>query len=147
MNLNLKTVLLSLAFCVSATSTAYAQPAKAPWPEGAKPYIISPKDGDIITGAVTVIMGLKGLGVAPAGIEKEKTGHHHILIDVDAPKGDDLQNPLQLDENHRHFGGGQTETSLNLKTGTHTLQLIMGDHNHIPYNPPLLSDRITVIVK
>jgi Domain of unknown function (DUF4399) len=126
---------------------AFAQPAKSPWPEGAKPYIISPKDGDVVTGPVLVIMGLKGLGIAPAGIEKEKTGHHHILIDADAPKGDELLNPLPANDNYKHFGGGQTETVLTLKPGSHTLQLLVGDHNHVPYNPPLISDKITVIVK
>ncbi len=146
--MNFRNVCFMSAMVFSLVSTAVlAQPAKSPWPEGAKPYIISPKDGDTITGSVSVVMGLKGLGIAPAGIEKEKTGHHHILIDADAPKGDDLLNPLPADDNYKHFGGGQTETSLALKPGTHTLQLIMGDHNHVPYNPPLISDKITITVK
>jgi Domain of unknown function (DUF4399) len=137
----------AMVFSMVLPSVIFAQPAKTPWPEGAKLYFISPKNGDTITGPVSVVMGLKGLGIAPAGIEKEKTGHHHILIDADAPKGDDLLNPLQADDNYKHFGGGQTETSLTLKPGTHTLQLIMGDHNHVPYNLPLISDKITITVK
>ncbi len=136
-----------LMFAICGATLTFAQAHKTPWPEGAKVYFLSPKNGDIITGPVSVVMGLKGLGVAPAGVEKEKTGHHHILVDIDLPNADDLQNPLQLDDNFRHFGGGQTETVLNLKPGTHTLQLIMGDHNHVPYNPPITSEKITITVK
>jgi Domain of unknown function (DUF4399) len=136
-----------IALYSASPSIVIAQAAKTPWPEGAKPYFISPKDGDTITGPVMIVMGLKGLGVAPAGVEKEKTGHHHILIDADAPKGDELLNPLPADDNYKHFGGGQTETVLMLKPGKHTLQLIVGDHNHVPYNPPLISTKITINVR
>lgn len=128
-------------------ANAVAQPAAGPFPADAKVYFITPKDGDVITGKVTVVMGLKGMGIAPAGVEKEKTGHHHILVDVDLPKGDDLDYPLQLDDNHRHFGGGQTETVLDLKPGQHTLQLVIGDNNHIPHKTPVASEKITITVK
>jgi hypothetical protein len=117
------------------------------WPQGAKVYFIEPSDGETVTGNVTVKFGLVGLGVAPAGVDKPKTGHHHILVDADAPQGPELQEPLTMDEHHRHFGGGQTETTLDLPPGPHTLQLIMGDMNHVPHDPPLESQKITITVK
>ena len=136
-------VLLALcAACVAAPALA-----QSPFPTGAKVYFIEPANGAAVTGKVTVKFGLSGLGVAPAGVEKEKTGHHHILVDIDVPKDADLEAPLQADDNYRHFGGGQTETLLELKPGTHTLQLLVGDHNHIPHAPPLMSEKITVTVK
>jgi hypothetical protein len=84
------------------------------------------------------------MGVAPAGIEKEATGHHHLLINVDAI---DVNAPLPANDSHRHFGGGQTETTVDLKPGTYTLQLLLGDQNHIPHHPPVMSERITITVK
>ncbi len=98
-------------------------------------------------GKVTVKFGLSGLGVAPAGVEKPNTGHHHLLIDVDAPTGTTLAEPLPADAHVKHFGGGQTETTLELPPGRHTLQLIVGDANHIPHDPPLESEKIAIEVK
>ena len=117
------------------------------WPKDASAYIISPADGAKVKGPVTVVMGLAGLGVAPAGVDKPKTGHHHILIDTDAPTGADLGNPLPADDHTKHFGGGQTQTALTLAPGKHTLQLIVGDQNHVPYDPPLTSKKITIEVE
>jgi hypothetical protein len=112
---------------------------------GATVYIISPRDGATVAENVTVQFGLKGMGVAPAGVAKENTGHHHLLVDVnDLPAAGQ---PIPKDANHIHFGGGQTETTLKLKPGTHTLQLELGDTNHVPFNPPLVSKKITVHVK
>jgi hypothetical protein len=116
------------------------------WPEGAEAYIISPKNGAKVKSPVTVVFGLKGLGVAPAGVDKPKTGHHHLLIDADLPAGAELEDPLPADEHHKHFGGGQTETTIELAPGKHTLQLVMGDMNHVPHNPPLASKKITITV-
>lgn len=117
---------------------------ETPAPEGAKAYIISPADGATVSSPVTVQFGLSGIGVAPAGIEKEKTGHHHLLIDVkELP---DMNSPIPGDEHHRHFGGGQTEVSIDLPPGQHTLQLLLGDHHHIPHNPPVLSEPVTITV-
>lgn len=114
-------------------------------PEGAEVYIVSPKDGATVSSPVTVKFGLKGMGVAPAGIESPNTGHHHLLIDVaELPE---LDAPLPADERHKHFGGGQTETAIELSPGKHTLQLIMGDKLHIPHNPPVISEKITIMVK
>jgi Domain of unknown function (DUF4399) len=117
------------------------------WPKDAKVYFIEPADGATITGKVTVKFGLAGLGVAPAGVDKPKTGHHHILVDADLPQGAELQDPIMMDEHHRHFGGGQTETVLELSPGQHTLQLLMGDTNHVPHDPPLASEKITITVQ
>lgn len=118
--------------------------AQSPAPEGAKVYFIMPKDGDEISGPVTVKFGLAGMGVAPAGVDKKHTGHHHLLIDVEKV---DLSAALPADDNHKHFGGGQTETSLTLKPGKHTLQLLLGDHNHVPHTPPVMSEKIAITVK
>ena len=106
-------------------------------------YIISPADGAIVSDAVTVKFGLKGMGVAPAGTDKSNTGHHHLLIDGKMlPKKGKV-----MAGNVKHFGGGQTETVLNLSKGTHTLQLILGDKSHIPHSPMVVSKKITITVK
>lgn len=137
----MKLKVLVLALC-AAVSPALA--GETPAPEGAKVYIVSPADGEIVTTPVTVVFGLKGMGVAPAGIEKAKTGHHHLIIDADLP---DLDAPVPSDEHYRHFGGGQTEVTVDLSPGPHKLQMIMGDHNHIPHNPPVVSEAISITVK
>jgi len=108
-------------------------------------YIISPQDGAVVSSPVRVIFGLHNqFGVAPAGVVKDQTGHHHLLIDTDLP---DLTVPVPKDEKHRHFGGGQTETDVELSPGKHTLQLLLGDFAHIPHNPPVMSQRITITVE
>lgn len=121
--------------------------AQSPWPEGTEVYFISPEDGATVQNPVTVVFGLRGAGVAPAGVEQENTGHHHLLIDVDLPTGEDLANPLPSDDNHRHFGGGQTQTTIELAPGAHTLQLLLGDWSHIPHDPPIASEQITITVE
>ncbi len=118
--------------------------ALSPAPEDASVYIIAPKNGELLTSPVTVKFGLKGMGVAPAGIDKANTGHHHLLIDLDTPPA--MDNPIPGDQHHKHFGGGQTETELELSPGQHTLQLLLGDKNHIPHSPPVLSKKITITV-
>ena len=117
------------------------------WPKGASVYFLAPVDGAKIKGPVTVVMGLAGLGVAPAGVDKPNTGHHHIIVDADPPKGADLMAALPADDHVRHFGGGQTQAVLTLAPGPHTLQLLVGDQNHIPYDPPLISQKITLEVQ
>jgi hypothetical protein len=95
-----------------------------------------------------VRFGLSGMGVAPAGVEdKANTGHHHLIIDAPAPSGEALNEPIPADDHHKHFGGGQTETSVELAPGSHTLQLVLGDWSHIPHNPPVMSEKITITVK
>lgn len=114
-------------------------------PADARVYIISPTDGAAVGRDVTVRFGLSGMGVAPAGVEKEHTGHHHLLIDVATLPV--AGQPIPNDAHHKHFGGGQTETVVHLSPGTHTLQLELGDANHVPFDPPIVSKRITIRVK
>jgi len=107
-------------------------------------YIISPADGATVENPVTVVFGLKGFGVAPAGTIKENTGHHHLIIDAPLP---DLSQPIPANDHYRHFGGGQTQTSVDLAPGTHTLQILLGDHAHLPHEKPIYSEAITVNVR
>ena len=137
----MRKLLLAALALVIMTGSAIAQNAA---PEGAKVYFIEPSDGAVVSGPVTVRFGLSGMGVAPAGVEKAKTGHHHLLIDT---KLEDYTAPVPADDNHKHFGGGQTETTIELAPGKHTLQLLLGDHNHIPHKPPVESEVITITVK
>lgn len=139
----LKTTFLAAA--VTAVSLASAAASeRTPAPAGAMVYIIEPADGAMVSSPVVVRFGMKGMGVAPAGVEKEKTGHHHLIVDADLPP---LDEPIPSDDNYRHFGGGQTETSVELAPGKHTLQLLVGDHNHVPHEPPVQSEVITITVK
>jgi hypothetical protein len=124
---------------------AWAQAPRTPSPAGAKVYFIEPKDGAVLRGPVRVVMGLSGMGVAPAGIDIPNTGHHHIL--VNAPGTVRLDQALPADDVHRHFGLGQTEATLTLPPGRHTLQLVLGDKNHVPHDPPVLSEKITITVQ
>ena len=133
---------LAMAGLMALTLPALAGETKSP--EGAKAYILLPAHGAEVSSPVTVIFGLSGMGVAPAGVEKDKTGHHHLLIDTEPPSMDE---PIPSDDNHRHFGGGQTEVTVDLAPGEHTLQLLLADHNHIPHDPPVLSRKITITVK
>ena len=111
---------------------------------GASAYIISPLDGATVTSPVTIQFGLEGMGVAPAGVEKSGTGHHHLIVDAPLPA---LNEPIPADGNHRHFGGGQTQTTIELAPGTHSLQLLLADHYHIPHNPPVHSNIVTIEVR
>lgn len=120
-------------------------PAPTPAPTGASLYFISPQDGDTLRGEVLVRFGLRGMGVAPAGINLEGTGHHHLLINLDGPPP--LDQPIPADEQHVHFGKGQTETTISLPPGTHSLQLILGDYLHRPHQPPVLSEKIRITVE
>lgn len=143
-----KTISIAAALLLCA-GAAHAQ---SPAPEGAEVYFIGIADGDTVSSPLTVRFGLSGMGVAPAGVERESTGHHHLLVDR-PPLGegedgaDELVSPLPSDEHHRHFGGGQTEATLELAPGVHTLQLVLGDWSHIPHTPPVVSGTITVTVE
>jgi len=138
---------LALAAFLLATP---ASAGETPAPEGAKVYFIALETGASVSSPLTIAFGLEGMGIAPAGTEKEKTGHHHLLIDR-APFGegaeDDLDAPLPADDHHRHFGGGQTQVTIELAPGEHTLQLVLGDLNHIPHNPPVATEQITIEVE
>ena len=118
--------------------------ANSPSAEGAYLYIVSPAHGAVVSSPVKVVFGLSGMGVAPAGIDKAKTGHHHLLIDTGLP---DLTRPIPADEKHRHFGGGQTEVVIDLAPGEHSLQLLLADFARRPHSPALMSQPITIHVK
>lgn len=130
-------VLLFSMFSCYALETSKA-------PEGAEVYFISPQDGAEIEGPVHVGMGLKGMGIAPAGTQVENTGHHHLIINAKTPASGV---PIKKDEQHRHFGGGQTETTIELAPGEYTLQLVLGDFAHRPHEPAVTSEVITITVK
>ena len=132
----------------AATSAAPPAPAaltRKPAPPGAMAYIIEPADGASVTSPVRVVFGLKGFGVAPAGVDRADAGHHHLLVDNGMPA--DLGLPIPNDDQHRHFGGGQTEVELTLAPGRHTLQMLVGDHLHIPHDPPIASTVVTIEVR
>jgi hypothetical protein len=130
-----------LILAAGLSATLLAQPSAAP--EGASVYIVSPQNGDTVCTTFTVVFGLSGMGVAPAGIAMPNTGHHHLLINMDSLP--DLGQPLGADV--MHFGLGQTETTVTLEPGQHTLQLVLGDHMHVPHNPPVMSEKITITVE
>ncbi|MEL6374540.1 MAG: DUF4399 domain-containing protein [Pseudomonadota bacterium] len=121
-------------------------------PKGASVYFVNLKDGATVSSPLKINFGLSGMGIAPAGIKKAGTGHHHLFIDR-PPLGkgedgaDELTNAMPADDNHKHFGKGQTETTITLPPGKHTLQLVLGDHNHVPHVPPVASKVITITVK
>lgn len=136
---------VAMILCAVMAVLSAAVEARTPAPDGVSLYIVTPFHGQTVSSPVTVRFGLSGMGVAPAGIDKANTGHHHLLIDL--PGRPDLNRPLPSDANHRHFGGGQTEVSIELAPGRHTLQLLLGDHNHVPHDPPVMSEKITIEVK
>jgi hypothetical protein len=107
-------------------------------------YIIEPLDNAVLQSPVTIKFGLSGMGVAPAGVDRKNTGHHHLLLDLESLP--DMTKSIPSDSNHIHFGGGQTETSMALIPGEHTLQLIMGNKFHVPHEVPLISSKISITV-
>ena len=131
----------ALAGTLIAGSAATAQ--QPAMPADAKVYILWPSDGQVIKGSFWIRMGLSGAGIAPAGVDKANTGHHHLIVDADLPP---LDQPIPNDHNHLHFGLGQTEARIDLPPGKHTLQLLLADANHVPHQPPLYSKRITITV-
>ena len=139
------TVFLLALFVVSFNTAFAQQMERTPSPEGASVYIIAPADGEIVSSPVTVKFGLQGMGVAPAGVTYPNSGHHHILINATSLPALDM--PVPSDDVHQHFGKGQTETKLELAPGTYTLQMLLGDQNHVPHDPPIMSEPITIVVK
>lgn len=113
----------------------------SPSPPGAAVYFIDVKSGDTLRPKTIIHFGLRNMGVSVAGTNKQNSGHHHLLIDTDLPP---LDKPIPNDPNHLHYGGGQTEAEISLTPGQHTLQLVMGDKDHIPHNPPVVSEKIRV---
>lgn len=140
----MKTLLVGILTSLIMTTSSMAQLERSPSAEGTELYIVSPQNGDTISGPVTVVFGLKGMGVAPAGAEIENTGHHHLLIDTAIPE---LGLPVPADDQHKHFGKGQTETTIELAPGKHTLQLLLGNHLHVPHEPVVASEVIEITVE
>ena len=141
-----------LAAVAASLTTATAFAGETPSAPDAEVYFINLKDGDTVEGPIKVQFGLSGMGVAPAGVDMENTGHHHLFVNR-PPLGqgedgaDEVDYNIPADENHIHYGGGQTEATVELAPGTHTLQLVLGDKDHIPHNPPVVSEVITITVK
>ena len=138
----MKPCLLALALVMATAGNAYA--AGRPSPAGASVYIVTPAKGEVVSSPVKVVFGLSGMGVAPAGMDKVNTGHHHLLVDTTLP---DLATPIPSTDNYRHFGGGQTETVIELAPGQHTLQLLFADYTHTAHVPPVVSEQITITVE
>jgi len=154
--LMLSIVILGLGACTEKPAdepTAAVEPAAAPSPitmqrtasaEGARVFFITPADGATVTNPISVEFGVEGMEVVKAGIAQPHSGHHHLLIDTDLP---DLGLPIPADEHHVHFGDGRTATEISLPPGEHSLQMLLGDHLHIPHDPPLMSEVIRVTVE
>ena len=140
----MKTLTASIAFAaliIGGTAVAGESPA----PKNAYLYIGWPNDGEVVHKSnFRVWFGLRKMGVAPAGVKRENTGHHHLLVDAALPS---MDAPVPADAKHVHFGGGQTETEITLTPGKHTLQLLMGDANHVPHDPPVVSEAIAITVR
>ena len=144
----MKHLLVAALLVTAAPAFGQGMPA----PEGAEVYFIGLEDGATVAAPVTVRFGLSGMGVAPAGTDAPNTGHHHLLVNRpplgEGPDGaEEFLYGLPADDNHRHFGAGQTEVTLDLPPGSHTLQLVLGDMNHVPHDPPVVSPVITITVE
>ncbi|WP_417448874.1 DUF4399 domain-containing protein [Kordiimonas sp.] len=139
----MKKMLLSLTLATMMPLGGALASDATPSAPDAEVYFISPTDGATVTNPITVRFGLKGMGIAPAGTERENTGHHHLLINTDIPP---LDENIPMDDQHVHFGGGQTETTIKLAPGQHTLQLLLGDMYHLPHDPAVFSQKITITV-
>ena len=142
----MKKIILTLGLLLSVFISSANTQERSPAPEMAEAYIQSPADGSAVSSPVTIRFGLRGIGVAPAGIERPNTGHHHLLIDLADADMPSFDLPLPATDQVRHFGLGQTETLLELEPGQHTLQLVLGDHLHIPHASPVVSEKITITV-
>lgn len=134
---------LAAVAAASLSLAAVAAFAATPSPPNAEAYIIWPPDGAVISGGkLWVRMGLRNMGVAPKGVELPNVGHHHLLIDTELS----TDGQIPSDRNHLHFGAGETEARIELPPGRHTLQMLLGDHNHMPHDPPVHSRQITITV-
>jgi hypothetical protein len=140
-----RAALASLLLGASMLASAADSIPRTPAPKGAEVFIVSPEDGAKVDQTFKVKFGVKDIALAPAGDQTKNTGHHHLLIDVDKLPAETA--PIPMDANHMHFGKAQTEAEVKLAPGKHTLQLELGDKNHVPFDPPIVSKKITVTVK
>lgn len=134
-----------LSALLVAPLSALAQDMSSDAPDNAEVYFVEPTDGATVEGTFKVVFGLRNMGVAPAGIEQDNTGHHHLLINTDMPS--DMSKPLPATDQVKHFGGGQTEAEVTLPPGEHTLQLLLGNYAHVPHSPAVASEKITITVE
>lgn len=141
----MKNLIIATTAGLLIAGAAFADGHRSPASEGANAYIASPADGSTVSNPVTIVFGLEGMGIAPAGTEADNTGHHHLLINTD-PSTLDMESGLPATDEIVHFGGGQTQVTKDLPAGTHTLQLLLGDWSHVPHNPPVMSEVITITV-
>jgi hypothetical protein len=135
-----------LGVALTALAAAAAAQPRASAPHGAKVYFITPKNGAVVHNPVLVKFGLKGMTIAPAGTQADNTGHHHLLVDTDLSELA-LDTPLPATDKVLHFGKGQTETTLTLSPGKHTLELLFADYRHLSFDPPVHSKKITITVQ
>ena len=133
-----------VALLLTLVTAASAPAGDRPSPAGARVYIVTPANGEVVSSPVKIVFGLSGMGVAPAGMDKHGTGHHHLLVDTEVP---DLGTPIPSDDRYLHFSGGETEVVIELEPGEHTLQLLFADYRHNAHNPPVISERISITVK
>lgn len=140
----MKFAIAATIFALLLPVTAQADPKGTPSAAGAKVFIIEPKDGATVTNPFTVKFGIENMEIAPAGSDTPNSGHHHLFIDTVL---EDTLNAIPMDDMHKHFGKGQTETALELKPGVHSLQLVLADKNHVPHVPPVMSEVVSVTVK
>lgn len=140
----MRTAIAAALFALAFPVVALADGERTPAPAGAKVFIIEPADGATVSSPVTVKFGAEGIDIVPAGTDKPNSGHHHLLIDTPVP---DLNSAIPKDEHHVHYGKGQTEATVALTPGKHTLQLLLGDKNHIPTDPPVESPVVTITVQ
>lgn len=141
----MRTALITAALALAVFWTTPAFAVGTPSPKDAYVYFIWPSDGAVIHGGkFWVRMGLRNMGISPRGVALSDVGHHHLLIDTELPP---LTEPIPSDRNHLHFGAGETEARIELPPGKHTLQLLLGDHNHVPHDPPVYSKKISIIVQ
>ena len=141
----MKTFMSRAALAGLLLSASMLATAATPAPKGAEASIVSPEDGATVPQTFTVKFAVKDIALAPAGDVTKNTGHHHLLIDVDKLPAADA--PIPTDANHMHFGKAQTQAEIKLAPGKHTLQLELGDKGHMPFDPPIVSKKITVTVK
>lgn len=145
-----KFLITSTTFALMISGVALA--GETPSASGAEQYFVNLQDGATVSSPVKVLFRLSKMGVAPAGVEKENTGHHHVFLNrkpfgLSEDGKEELEFNIPADENHLHYGKGQTEAILDLKPGKHTIQLVLGDNNHVPHNPPVYSKYITINVE
>ena len=123
---------------------AMTLPPRTSAPADAAVFFITPGDGGTVSNPVRIEFGLDGMSVVAAGVNEEQSGHHHLLVDTNPPN---MGLPIPADANHIHFGDASTSTELTLEPGVHTLRLLLGDHLHIPHDPPIMSDLITITIE